>query len=82
MAQVMPTDLSCVPRTLPTTPTTALSLINSTVVAGSFKSCVDKKPAGSAVASYRLGWKEGVRIGLIWGGIFVAVFLIFSMAMG
>ncbi|MFN3511081.1 hypothetical protein [Tsuneonella troitsensis] len=38
--------------------------------------------AGSAVASYRLGWKEGVRIGLIWGGIFVAVFLIFSMAMG
>ena len=25
--------------------------------------------AGSAVASYRLGWKEGVRIGLIWGSI-------------
>ena len=38
--------------------------------------------AGSAVASYRLGWKEGVRIGLIWAGIFVAVFLVFSMAMG
>ena len=38
--------------------------------------------AGSAVASFRLGWKEGVRLGLIWAGIFVAVFLVFSMAMG
>jgi hypothetical protein len=38
--------------------------------------------AGSAVASFRLGWKESVRIGLIWAGIFVAVFLAFSLVMG
>lgn len=38
--------------------------------------------AASAVASFRLGWKEGARLGLIWAGIFVAVFLVFSMAMG
>ena len=51
MAHVMPTDLSCRPRTVPTNPTTALSLINSTVMAGSFKSRVDRKFAGTAVAS-------------------------------
>lgn len=38
--------------------------------------------AGSAVASFRLGWKESVRMGLMWGGIFTAVFLVFSMVMG
>jgi hypothetical protein len=38
--------------------------------------------AGSAVASFRLGWKESVRMGLIWAGIFVAVFLVISMMMG
>jgi hypothetical protein len=38
--------------------------------------------AGSGVASFRLGWKESVRVGLIWAGIFVAVFLVFSMVMG
>lgn len=38
--------------------------------------------AGSALASRPLQWKESVRVGLIWGGIFIAVFLVFSMAMG
>ena len=38
--------------------------------------------AGSAFASYRLGWKESVRMGLVWAGIFVAVALLFSMVMG
>jgi hypothetical protein len=38
--------------------------------------------AGSAFASYRLGWKESVRLGLVWAGIFVAVALGFSMVMG
>ena len=38
--------------------------------------------AGSAFASYRLGWKESVRMGLVWAGIFVAVGLLFSMVMG
>jgi hypothetical protein len=38
--------------------------------------------AVSALASYRLGWKESVRMGLIWAGIFVAVGLLFSMVMG
>src|SRR5918993_1002433 len=51
MAQVIPTDLSWVPETLPTTPTTALSLINSTVVAGLFRSCVARKFGGSAAES-------------------------------
>ncbi len=35
--------------------------------------------AGSAVASFRLGWKENVRMALIWAGIFTAVGLLFSM---
>jgi hypothetical protein len=38
--------------------------------------------AGSALASYRLGWRESARMGLIWAGIFVAVGLVFSMVMG
>ena len=38
--------------------------------------------AGSAFASYRLGWKESVRLALVWAGIFVAVALVFSLAMG
>jgi hypothetical protein len=38
--------------------------------------------AGSAVASFRLGWKESVRMGLIWAGIFTAAFLAFSLVMG
>jgi hypothetical protein len=38
--------------------------------------------AGSAFASYRLGWKESIRMGLVWAGIFVAVVLVFSMVMG
>ena len=38
--------------------------------------------AGSAFASYKLGWKESIRLGLIWAGIFVAVALVFSMVMG
>lgn len=37
---------------------------------------------GSAAASYRLGWKENVRLALVWFGIFVAVALVFSLAMG
>ncbi|GGD92524.1 hypothetical protein GCM10011515_10310 [Tsuneonella deserti] len=35
--------------------------------------------AGSAIASYRLGWKENVRMGLTWAGIFIAVALAFSL---
>src|SRR5215207_3932954 len=50
-AHEIPTDLSWVPVTLPTKPTTALSLINSTVVAGLFRSCVARKFGGSAVES-------------------------------
>lgn len=38
--------------------------------------------AGSAFASYRLGWKENIRLALVWAGIFVAVALVFSLAMG
>ena len=38
--------------------------------------------ASSAVASYRLGWKENVRMALTWAGIFVAVALAFSLVMG
>ena len=37
---------------------------------------------GTGAASYRLGWKENIRLGLIWAGIIVAVFLVFSLAMG
>lgn len=38
--------------------------------------------AGSALASFRLGWKESVRMALLWAGIFTAVALLFSLAMG
>ena len=38
--------------------------------------------AGSALASFRLGWKESVRMALVWAGIFAAVALLFSMVMG
>ena len=37
---------------------------------------------GSAFASFRLGWKETVRLALVWAGIFVAVALVFSLVMG
>ncbi len=35
--------------------------------------------AGSALASFRLGWKESVRMALTWAGIFAAITLVFSM---
>ena len=38
--------------------------------------------AVSAFASYRLGWKESVRMALLWAGIFMAVALLFSLVMG
>ena len=38
--------------------------------------------AGSALASHRLGWKENVRMGVIWAGIFVAFGLVFSLVVG
>ena len=38
--------------------------------------------AGSGLASYRLGWKDSVRMALIWGGIFAGVALLFSLVMG
>lgn len=38
--------------------------------------------AGGAFASYKLGWKENLRMALTWAGIFVAVALLFSLAMG
>lgn len=38
--------------------------------------------AGSAFASFRLNWRESVRMALLWAGIFVAVGLVFSLAMG
>ncbi|MGN6497115.1 MAG: hypothetical protein ACTHKM_10110 [Tsuneonella sp.] len=37
--------------------------------------------AASAFASYRLNWRESVRLALIWAGIFVAVALVFSLVM-
>ncbi|WP_169829109.1 hypothetical protein [Tsuneonella mangrovi] len=38
--------------------------------------------AASGFASYRLGWRESIRMALLWAGIFVAVALVFSLAMG
>ncbi len=35
--------------------------------------------AGGALASYRLSWKEGLRMGFIWAVIFATVFLVFSI---
>lgn len=37
--------------------------------------------AGSAFASIRLEWKEGLRLALIWGAIFASVFLFISVVM-
>lgn len=37
--------------------------------------------AGSALASNRLGWKENVRMAVLWAGIFMAVALLFSLVM-
>ena len=34
--------------------------------------------AGSALAAYRLDWRRGVKLGLIWAAIFAAAFLIGS----
>ena len=38
--------------------------------------------AGSALASHRLGWKESVRMALLWAGIFTGLALLFSLVMG
>ncbi len=38
--------------------------------------------AGGAFASYQLGWRESIRMALLWAGIFIAVALAFSLAMG
>lgn len=38
--------------------------------------------AASAAASYRMGWKESVRLLLIWAGIITAAFLAVSLIMG
>ena len=35
--------------------------------------------AGGAMASYRLNWKEGLRLGFIWAVIFATVFLVISI---
>ncbi|MXO74058.1 hypothetical protein GRI40_02335 [Altererythrobacter aerius] len=35
--------------------------------------------AASAVASFRMGWRKGVQMALVWAGIFTAVALLFSM---
>jgi len=37
--------------------------------------------AASAFASFRLGWRESIRLGLVWAGIFTPVFLVISMVM-
>lgn len=38
--------------------------------------------AGSALAVYRLNWKRGLLYLLMWGSIFAAVFLVFSLMQG
>nr|WP_298896401.1 hypothetical protein [uncultured Altererythrobacter sp.] len=35
--------------------------------------------AGSALASFRLSWSKALRMALIWGSIFCAVALFFSI---
>ncbi len=35
--------------------------------------------ASSALAAYRLSWKRGILYLLIWGSVFAAVFLVFSL---
>ncbi len=38
--------------------------------------------AATAVASFRLDWKESVRLSLMWAGIFLGVFLVFTLVIG
>jgi len=38
--------------------------------------------AGGALAGYRLSWKKGLVLALIWASIFAAVFLVFSLVRG
>jgi hypothetical protein len=47
----MPTDVSVPASTCPCTPMTAFRRISSTVVAGSFRSWLARKPGGSASLS-------------------------------
>ncbi|ABC63340.1 hypothetical protein [Erythrobacter litoralis] len=35
--------------------------------------------AGGALASYRLSWKSGLRLALIWATIFLSVYLFISL---
>lgn len=35
--------------------------------------------AGSSLASFRLSWSQGIRMALIWGAIFCAIALFFSI---
>ena len=35
--------------------------------------------AGGALASFKLQWKEGLRLAFIWASIFATVFLLFSV---
>lgn len=35
--------------------------------------------AGGALASYKLDWKEGLRLGFMWAVIFATVFLVISI---
>lgn len=37
--------------------------------------------AGGALASYRLEWKSGLKMALIWACIFASVFLFISVVM-
>jgi len=34
---------------------------------------------GSAFASYRLSWRKGLKLALIWAAIFLGVYLLFSL---
>lgn len=36
----------------------------------------------SGLAAHRLSWSKGVRLGLIWGGLFVIVTLFISIVTG
>ena len=38
--------------------------------------------AGSALASFKLSWKKGLRMALVWAVIFVSVFLLFDLVRG
>ncbi len=35
--------------------------------------------AGGALAAYRLSWKKGLVLALVWASIFALVFLVFSL---